>query len=162
VSKFDPTDDALIRRYADGVRLVDAALEGATVEDLDRLPSDGWSARMVVHHLADSEAQSYVRVRRLLAEPNPTVIQGYDEARWATTAVLGYQTEPIEGSLAVFRAVRDATSALLTRISPADLDRSGVHTESGHYSLRDWLRIYAAHGEDHAAQIAAARQGKSS
>ena len=45
---------------------------------LDRHHPGGWSARQVIHHVADSEAQSYVRLRRLLAEPDP-VIEGYDE-----------------------------------------------------------------------------------
>lgn len=50
--------------------------------DLDTADQEGWTPRQVIHHLADSEAQSYARLRRLVAEPG-TMIQGYDEARWA-------------------------------------------------------------------------------
>jgi hypothetical protein len=61
-------------------------LHDATVvndDNLDRHVEGGWSARQVIHHIADSEAQSYARLRRLLAEPAGSVIQGYDEAAWA-------------------------------------------------------------------------------
>jgi hypothetical protein len=123
--------------------------------DLDRQPPepDGWTPRMVIHHVADSETNSYVRLRRLLAEPEGTVIQGYDEAQWAR--VLHYD-RPVELSLAVFRAVRDSSAELLDRITPGDLARAGVHSESGSYTLADWLDIYVAHARDHAEQIRAA------
>jgi hypothetical protein len=148
----DPAALALVARYRAGVALVEAALAGATDADLDRRgpASDDWCARQVVHHLADSETNSYVRLRRLLAEPSPTTIQGYDEAHWAT--VLHYD-RPIDASLAVFQAVRAASGELLSTIEDADLARTGVHSDSGTYSLTDWLEIYADHAEAHAAQI---------
>ena len=77
---------------------------------------------MVIHHVADSETNSYVRLRRLLAEPIGTTIQGYDEAQWAR--VLHYD-RPVDQSLAVFRAVRDSSAELLDRITPDDLARVG-------------------------------------
>ena len=152
----DPAALSLVARYRAGVSLVDDALAGADDAALDRRGpgEDAWCARQVVHHLADSETNSYVRLRRLLAEPAPTTIQGYDEAHWAQ--VLHYD-RPIEASLAVFRAVRAASSELLDTLTDADLGRTGTHTDSGTYSLRDWLEIYAAHAEDHADQIREAR-----
>lgn len=127
---------------------------GALAEaDLDRQPPDdpeGWTPRMVIHHLADSETNSYVRLRRLLAEPPGTVIQGYDEGQWAR--VLQYD-RPVGLSLAVVRAVRDSSAELLDTLVPADLSRQGLHTESGTYSLADWLDTYIAHARDHATQI---------
>ena len=150
-------DLQLVQRYGAGVSVVEAALIDITEDELDRRTSDGWSARMVVHHLADSETNSYLRLRRLLVEPAPTLIQGYDEALWAASDVLGYQSLPIERSMQVFRAVRSASAQILERIGADDLDRAGVHSESGPYTLRDWVEIYAAHAEDHAAQIGEAR-----
>ena len=124
-------------------------------DDLDRQPPEpgGWTPRMVVHHMADSETNSYVRLRRLLAEPAGTAIQGYDEEQWA--GALHYD-RPVEVSLAVVRAVRDSSAELLERITPLDLARTGVHTDSGSYALADWLDIYVAHAADHADQIRAA------
>ena len=131
---------------------VAAALSPA---DLDRQPEepDGWTPRMVIHHVADSEANSYVRLRRLLAEPAGTTIQGYDEAHWAD--VLHYD-RPVDLSLAVASAVRESSAELLDRLAPADLTIAGVHTDSGAYTLGDWLDTYVAHARDHAQQIRAA------
>jgi DinB superfamily len=129
--------------------------EALSEEDLDRAPAepDGWTPRMVVHHVADSETNAYVRLRRLLAEPPGTVLQGYDEGQWAR--VLRYD-RPIGASLAVFRAVRDSSAELLDTLTAADLGRQGLHTESGPYSLDDWLSTYIAHAADHADQIRSA------
>ena len=157
---LEPDDQALVQRYRRGVAVVEAALATITEEELDQRANDGWSARMVVHHLADSETNSYLRLRRLLAEEAPTVIQGYDEAKWARCQTLGYESLPIEGPLDVFLAVRASSASLLDRVHADDMDRVGRHTESGNYTLRDWLRIYAEHAEDHAQQIVLARRGE--
>lgn len=132
-----------------------AVASGLGQDQLDSVPpeAEGWTPRMVVHHLADSETTSYVRLRRLLAEPAGTVIQGYDEVRWAQ--VLHYD-RPVTTSLAVVRAVRESSAELLDTLSPAHLQRRGLHTESGPYTLDDWLRTYTAHPRDHAQQIRAA------
>jgi hypothetical protein len=163
MSTSEPEDVAeLLFRYRRGVNLVLDALSDADERALDRRPPqpDAWSARMVVHHLADSETNSYVRLRRLLAEPIGTTIQGYDEAQWAK--VLHYE-RPIDTSLEVFIAVRRASAELLEVALPnlpADAwSRTGQHTETGEYRLLDWLTIYADHAEAHAAQIRAALDG---
>jgi hypothetical protein len=144
---------ALIQQYRGGVAAVEFALAGITEEELDRAPAGEWSPRMVVHHLADSETNSYLRLRKLLAESDP-VLQGYDEAEWAR--VLHYD-RPIEHSLSVFKAVRDASSELLDLLSDDERGRAGTHSESGAYSVDRWLEIYADHGAAHADQIAQAR-----
>jgi hypothetical protein len=140
----------LIARYRAGADAVDAALAGAGDAELDAVPpGGGWSPRMVVHHLADSESNSYLRVRKLLAEAGP-VVQGYDEAEYARRL---HYDRPVETSLAVFRAVRASTAELLERLEEHDWGRVGTHTESGPYTVDDWLEIYAAHAFDHAEQI---------
>lgn len=143
----------LIAVYKSAAEQVRQLVAGCSDVELDRRHPEGWSARMIVHHLADSETNSYVRLRRLLAEPLGTTIQGYDEELWAQSVALGYATAPITHALAVFLSVRAASSDLLDRLTPADLERYGVHTESGAYKLSDWLSIYAAHPLDHAEQI---------
>ena len=75
---------ALLDRYASsGFDAVVVALEGASEADLDRHGQTGWSARQVVHHLADSETMAATRVRRLVGDDDPVTIQGYDEPGWA-------------------------------------------------------------------------------
>src|SRR5664280_96496 len=56
---------------------------------IDHRVPGGWSARQIIHHVADSETQSFVRLRRLIAEPEGSLIQGYDEAAWARTTCVG-------------------------------------------------------------------------
>lgn len=145
---------ALLDRFRLGYDAVEGALAGIADEQLDRrLSSGGWTPREVVHHLADSEATAYVRLRRLIAEDGPT-IQGYDEPEYARRL---HYDRPIGPSLAVLRAVRAASLQLLETLTPEEWDRSGTHTESGRYSVDDWLSIYAGHAHDHAEQIRQAR-----
>ena len=139
-----------LARFRTGFADVEDALGGTTDADLDRDPGGGeWTARQVVHHLADSESMAYIRLRRLIAEDEP-VIQAYDEPEWARRL---HYDRPIEPSLAVLRAVREASLQLLERLTPEEWERRGRHTESGPYSVDDWLRIYSEHSHEHADQI---------
>jgi DinB superfamily len=145
---------ALIARYKDGHRVVLEALAGASEAELDRRPAPGkWTAREIVHHLADSEMTSAVRLRRLIAEDNPLIV-GYDQEQFART--LRYD-RPIAASLDAFRAARLATGEILDRLSEEDWRRTGTHSEAGPYSVERWLEIYAAHAHNHADQIRRAR-----
>jgi hypothetical protein len=141
----------LIEQYAAGPADVRAALATAPNDEaLDAQPAPAeWSARQVVHHLADSETMSTIRLRRLLAEDGP-VLPAYDQDEFARR--LHYE-RPVECSLAVFTAVRAANVELLACLTEDEWARSGVHSEDGPYSVEQWLEIYAAHGRDHADQI---------
>lgn len=142
--------DPLISQFREGYAAVERAVEGLTDDALDRPgPDDGWTPRQVVHHLADSEATAYVRLRKLIAE-DEAVIQAYDEPEFARRL---HYDRPIGSSLAVLRAVRAASLELLESLTPDEWAREGTHAESGPYSVDDWLRIYAAHSHDHANQI---------
>ena len=129
-----------------------AEARAVPAEQLDRTPPEGWSARQIIHHMADSETQSYSRIRRLLAEPSPT-IQGYDEEAWAHCSTLGYTELPVEVSLRVFEAVREASAGLIDRMTPADLEKSGTHTERGTITIAHWLDMYTRHPREHAQQL---------
>ena len=147
----------LIAQYRAGHAAVVAAVDGLTDAELDtRPPGDGeWTPREVVHHLADSEMTSAIRVRRLIAEEQP-VISGYDEAEWARR--LHYDDRPIGPSLDALAAARAPTAAQLDRLRADEWRRSGTHTESGAFWVERWLEIYAAHAHEHAAQIRRARE----
>ena len=120
--------------------------------DLDKSDSEGWTPRQVIHHVADSEAQSYARLRRLIAEPG-TTIQGYDESMWAENSTLNYKNADIESSLSVFKAVRQSSYELLKRLTESELDNRGTHSESGEYSVKTWIETYTNHPREHAEQI---------
>jgi hypothetical protein len=149
--------DAALERFASGADDVVDAVAGATDEELDRRPPSGeWTAREVVHHVADSETMAYIRLRRLIAEDDP-LIHGYDEPEWARRL---HYDRPIETSLAVVQAVRAASLELLRSLTPAEWSRTGTHSESGAYSVARWLAIYAEHSHEHADQIRRARRGE--
>jgi hypothetical protein len=148
--------DALIARYRTAADALVAVFAGLTDEQLDRAPADGgWTPRMVAHHVADSETNSAIRLRRLVAEDEPLII-GYDEELWSRR--LRYD-RPIGSALAVVTAVRAASLELLLRLSPEEWSRTGRHSESGVYTLDDWLGIYAGHPLEHAEQVRAALRG---
>jgi hypothetical protein len=153
----DVERERLVRRYQEGYRAVTTALADITAAELDkRPPGDAWTAREIVHHLADSETTSYIRLRKLVAEDAP-IIYAYDEALFARRLHYG---RPIERSLDVLRAVRQSTAELLDVLTPHEWNYHGVHSESGPYSVDTWLEIYADHAHDHADQIRRAREGK--
>ena len=110
--------------------------------------------------MADSEAQSYARIRRLIAEPEGISIQGYDENAWGASAVLGYSTLPIDFSVRVFSAVRASSLIMIERLAEADLAKSGIHSESGPFTIEKWCRIYTSHPLDHIGQIEKALRGE--
>ena len=145
----------LIDQYNDGYRVVAEALAGATDEELDARPAPGqWTAREVVHHLADSEMTAGIRLRWLVAFDRPT-IQGYDQEQFARTL---FYDRPIESSLDAFKSARKTTGEILERMSDADWQRRGSHTEhKGPYTPERWLEIYAPHAHRHAEQILVAR-----
>ena len=146
-----------LERFRTGFHDVQDALDGMTPDELDRRPpGSDWSAREVVHHLADSETTAYIRLRRLIAEDNP-LIPDYDEEAFARRL---HYDRPIEPSLEVLRAVRVASLQLLESLTLAEWDRAGTHSVSGPYSVDNWLRIYAGHSHDHADQIRRARRGQ--
>ena len=133
---------------------------GVTPELLDVHHENGWSARQIIHHLADSEAQSYARIRRLVAEPEGSVIQGYDEGAWAECEKLGYKDAPVENSIAVYAAVRAGSLDVLKRLEESDLLKFGEHSESGKFTIEKWLVNYTKHPLDHGDQLIRATKGQ--
>jgi hypothetical protein len=143
--------EMLISRYREGPGVLSDAVSGLSARQLDHKPSDGgFSAREVVHHTADSEMTSAIRLRRLVAEDNPQ-ITGYDPDVFA--ARLHYASRPVQPSLDAIRAARESTVSILAALSEVEWERSGTHSEMGEYSIDTWLEVYAAHCHDHADQI---------
>ena len=143
--------EQLIRQYAAGYDEVVQALKGFPEESLSAHPIPGkWSAREIVHHLADSESISAQRLRKLLVEEFP-VIFGYDQEKFAI--LLRYNLRDTAPALEAFRSARASTLQLIETMTEEDWKLKGWHTEHGLYSADLWLEIYAAHAHNHAAQI---------
>lgn len=143
--------DTLLDRYRTGPALLKQAWLDVPPEARAWRPGEGrWSAQEVVIHCADSETYAAIRIRLLLAEPEPLIV-GYDENAWARR--FDYPAADPELALRLVEAVRAHTHATLAGLPDAAWGRMGRHTQSGPYGTDDWLRNYAEHLEVHGAQI---------
>jgi hypothetical protein len=144
----------LIAQYRDGYRAIAEVLDGITHEELDARPAPGrWTAREIVHHLADSEMTAAIRLRLLIAQERPA-IHGYDQDEFARRL---YYDRPYQSSLEAFRFARQCTAEILEKLTPDQWRREGTHSEHGAYGVEKWLQIYAVHAHRHAKQIREAR-----
>lgn len=154
---------------------IDTALRSAWIEQVAELPprlwdaisglSDsqldtpyrpgGWTVRQVVHHLADSHINSYVRFKLALTETEP-VVKPYNEALWAE--VPEARTAPPETSLQLIEALHSRWVAMLRQMSESDFARTFRHPEYGTARLDTTLGLYAWHGRHHVAQITSLRE----
>ena len=127
----------------------------SAVQDLDEEQLDtayrpgGWTVRQVVHHVADSHMNAYIRFKLALTEENP-VIKPYDETKWAE---LSDSTLSIHVSLALLDALHTRWITLLRSLTPTDLDKKFIHPDSGEVSVGKNIGIYAWHGKHHLAHI---------
>lgn len=146
----------LIALYRDGYMAVSQALLRITEQELDARPGPGrWSAREIIHHLADTEMNAAIRLRLLLAEDRPA-IRAMDQDEWARRL---HYDRPYQSSLEAFRWARESTAELLDRLTPEEWLRGGTHSEVGTFGVEQWLDVYAPHAHRHAAQIREARGG---
>lgn len=113
---------------------------------------DRWSIHEVLLHLADSEANGYVRCRRCVAEPGGSVM-AYDEERWARG--LGYHDQDADTAVELFILLRRMSAALLRSLPEEAWNRTIEHPERGAMTLEDWLEIYTDHVPAHLDQMEA-------
>lgn len=116
----------------------------------------GWTVRQVVHHVADSHMNSFIRFRLGLTEDEPTV-KPYDEKRWAELCDSGM---PVDVSLQIIEALHRRWVVLLRGMSDADFSRTFRHPEMGSFRLDSNLALYAWHGKHHEAHIGNLRKTK--
>ena len=109
-----------------------------------------WSVAGILQHLADSELVWGYRLRKVLAEDRPE-LTGFDQDLWANR--LGYAAADAAAAQSTFSSLRSANLELLSRASPEDLDRVGVHSERGDESVRHMMRLYAGHDLVHRRQL---------
>jgi uncharacterized damage-inducible protein DinB len=135
-----------------------AAVKGLSDAQLDTpYREGGWTVRQVVHHVADSHLNAYVRLKLALTEDKPT-IKPYNEAAWAELA--DSKSTPIEVSLTLLDSVHTRFVQLWRSLKPADFERVLVHPEHGERNV-DWLLfVYEWHGKHHAAHITELRKHK--
>lgn len=124
---------------------------GLTPEQLTTHFLDGeWSVAQNVHHLADSHMNSYIRLKLILTEDNPTV-RPYDQDMWAMTPEANQPD--LSASLTLLRGLHQRWADLFASLNDAQWQRKGFHPESGVITPEDLLVAYADHGEGHLDQI---------
>lgn len=115
----------------------------------------GWTVRQVVHHVADSHVNAYVRLKLALTETAPT-IKPYEESLWAKLA--DNELVPIDVSLVLLDALHVRFVSLLRSMGESDFARGYDHPETGRHDLNYLLAMYAWHGDHHTAHITTLRQ----
>ncbi|HET7107351.1 MAG TPA: putative metal-dependent hydrolase [Candidatus Acidoferrum sp.] len=117
----------------------------------------GWTVRQVVHHVADSHINAYIRLRLGLTETEPP-IKAYQEADWARLE--DAQHAPIEISLKLLEPLHERWVRLLRTVTPEQYARPVRHSESGLKTVEWLLFLYAWHGRHHTAHITELRKQK--
>jgi len=130
---------------------LDHRLLGVVDATLRRPEKPGkWSVIDVIQHLADSDLVAGFRSRMVLSEDRP-VLQGYDQDRWASE--FRYREVSLSQVLDQLRGLRMANLHLWKHLTPAQLEREGVHSERGPESAGHIIRLMAAHDLVHRRQI---------
>ncbi len=106
--------------------------------------------RQVVHHVADSHTNAYIRTRFALTQPEPTIMP-YPEAVWAE--LLDARTLPVAASLRLLDALHTRWMTLARSLTPAQCARTFRHPESGVQTIDSLFALYAWHGRHHTAHI---------
>ncbi|MDP5169285.1 MAG: bacillithiol transferase BstA [Bacteroidia bacterium] len=110
----------------------------------------GWTVRQVVHHLADSHTNAYIRIRLALTEKEPT-IKPYEEKRWAELP--DASSMPVSVSLNLLNGLHRRLVALLRALSDDQFERTLLHPENGVMTIDQMVSMYAWHSLHHVAHI---------
>ena len=159
----EPYSEALKNAAIQDIRFLPQLIEQAVLNlDEAQLDTpyrpDGWTVKQVVHHVADSHMNAYIRFKLGLTEDNPT-IKPYDEKAWAD--MVDTKNIPINVSLTLMHTLHLRWVEILKNIKEEEWQRTVVHPEHGRtMSLWTLLAIYAWHGKHHTAHITALRERK--
>lgn len=117
-----------------------------------------WTIRQIVHHLADSHANSYIRFKWALTEDKP-VIKAYDETKWSDLE--DSKTGPIEAPLDMLEGIHKQWVVLLRSMTEEQFNRSFVHPNGNRtVTLKSAVGTYAWHGRHHTDAILWMRENK--
>jgi hypothetical protein len=149
---FDPNQTAAQRReriaaIASFPAELKTAMAGAQLDKTYR--DGGWTARQVVHHIADSHMNAFIRFRLALTEDKPT-IKPYNEAEWAKLADMTLDPAP---SVQILDGLHQRWHAMLQSMRDADFAREAIHPDHGARTIDWFLQLYAWHGRHHIGHI---------
>jgi hypothetical protein len=162
VGRFDPRAPITPGMRSSAIEAIAAcpakmreAVAGLTDPQLDTpYRPGGWTVRQLVHHVADSHMNGYVRLKQALTEGNPT-IKPYEQDRWAT---LADSKLPIAVSLTLLDSVHERWMALWRSLRAEDFERPFTHPEIGPLTIEQHLQIYGWHSRHHVAHVTRLRE----
>lgn len=158
LGKFSPKDSYSapeLEQYIDTIERLPAEIErtlhSLSAKQLDTPYRDGgWTARQVIHHVADSHMNAYIRIKWTLTEQTP-IIKAYNEKEWADTPET--KLDPVI-SIELLKALHVKWTALLRRIEPEDFRKEFIHPDTKkHVRIDRMVAMYAWHGEHHLAHL---------
>lgn len=157
----EPFSDRVKEIHLREIRNLPSLLERA-VENLDRpqldtpYRPDGWTVQQLVHHVADSHLNAYMRFKLALTEDDPT-IRPYDEKRWAELP--DTHNTPVNISLTLLHALHARWAELLSNLSEEDWRKTYYHPGTQKtFTLWQTLALYAWHGKHHLAHVTRLRE----
>ncbi len=164
VGKFqyaEPTQklrQELVDEYRKAPGLLRKAVSGLNTQQLlTPYREGGWTAAQVVHHIAESDVNSYPRLKYALTESNPTILVAQQDL-WAELP--DAKSPSIEASLLVFEAIRIRWAEAWLSLKPSDYERKWTHPRYGLLNVDYLLQQYAWHARHHNAQITTLRKQK--
>ena len=162
IGRFDPTAPVSPMMRAPAIDTIAqlpaqmaAGVDGLSEAQLDTpYRPGGWTVRQVVHHVADSHMNAFVRLKMALTEDTPT-IKPYDQDAWSTLADMRL---PIDISLSLLRGIHTRWVTVLRSLAPEQFSRTFNHPEIGVMTLDSQIQMYAWHSRHHLAHITSLRQ----
>ena len=140
-------NEELIEQYARGGEKLRLAVRGLSSEELKEFPVPGtWSIQQIIIHLMDSELISADRMKRIIAEDNPTLI-GYDETKFSKN--LHYHDQSVTDAITILDLNRKLFAHVLRRLPAEAFNRTGMHSERGKITLGEYLQSTVNHLEHH-------------
>jgi hypothetical protein len=164
IGKFSPQDSytaeeikTLIDRIEGLPAKIDSVVKNFDLKKLDTpYREGGWTARQVLHHLADSHMNALIRIKWTLTEDTPT-IKAYNEKAWAETPEVSL--DPVI-SINLLKALHPKLVSILRMLKPQDLNREFFHPETKkHVRLDRVIATYAWHGEHHLGHLQIVAKG---
>jgi hypothetical protein len=133
---------------------LNAAVAGLNAKQLDTpYREGGWNPRQIVHHIADSHMNAFIRMKLILTENHPT-LKPYDQDLWAAMNDYTYDIAP---SMAIVSGIQERMANVLEQANAEDLSKTADHPDNGVMTLQNLLDMYAEHGKHHVQQIVGLR-----
>jgi uncharacterized damage-inducible protein DinB len=152
-----PLRKGCIAQFREAPGLLHAAVQGLTKEQLSsRYRPEGWTLAQVVHHLAESDANAYPRLKYALTESAPPSVMVAPQELWAELP--DARSADIANSLAMFEAIQLRWADAWESLSEKDFQKQWRHTWFGLVTVDFLLQQYAWHARHHTGHITTHRK----